>query len=103
METISNVLYVLNLKSNLLSIGQLEENGHVITLKNGVCEIYDPCKGVIAAVKKTSNRLYPLKIESIQTCLIVEGSFMAVAFSLWSFAFWWLEDLMTKEYGERSS
>ena len=72
METISNILYVPNLKSNLLSAGQLEEKGYVITLKNSVCEIHDPCKGVIAVVKKNSNRLYPLKIESIQMCLIIE-------------------------------
>jgi len=72
VETISNVLYVPDLKSNLLSVGQLEEKGYVITISNGVCKIYDPIKGAIVVVKKSSNRLFPLKIESIQSCLIAE-------------------------------
>nr|XP_009804377.1 PREDICTED: uncharacterized protein LOC104249615 [Nicotiana sylvestris] len=33
VETIFNVLYVPDLKSNLLSVGQLQEKGHVITIK----------------------------------------------------------------------
>ena len=32
VETISNVLYVPDLKSNLLSAGQLQEKGYVITI-----------------------------------------------------------------------
>jgi hypothetical protein len=44
VETISDVLYVPDLKSNLLSAGQLQENGYVITIQNGVCEIQDPSK-----------------------------------------------------------
>ena len=35
-ETISNVLYVPNLKSNLLSVSQLQEKGYVITIQKGV-------------------------------------------------------------------
>jgi len=41
-------------------------------LQNGVHEIYNPIKGAIAVVKKSSNRLFPLKIESIQSCLMVK-------------------------------
>lgn len=44
VETISNVLYVPDLRSNLLSAGQLQEKGYVITIQNGVCEIYDPTR-----------------------------------------------------------
>ncbi|KAF2290491.1 hypothetical protein GH714_014094 [Hevea brasiliensis] len=72
VETIANVLYVPNLKSNLLSAGQLQEKGYVITFKNGACEIYDPKRGAIAIVPMNSNRLFPLKIESIHSCLMVE-------------------------------
>jgi len=52
VETIRNVLYVPNLKSYLLSTGQLEEKGYITTLQNGVCEINDPIKGAIVVVKK---------------------------------------------------
>lgn len=72
VETILNVLYVPNLKSNLLTVGQLEEKGYAVTISNGVCEIYDPVKGAIAVVKKSSNQFFPLKIASIQSCLMAE-------------------------------
>ncbi|XP_057977620.1 uncharacterized protein LOC131164449 [Malania oleifera] len=72
VETISNVLYVPDLRSNLLSAGQLQEKGYVITIQKGVCEIYDPTRGAIAIVQMSSNRLFPLKIESVQSCLVAE-------------------------------
>ena len=52
IEMISNMLYVPDLKSNVLIAGQLEEKGYVVTVKNGACEIYNPNKRVIAVVKK---------------------------------------------------
>ena len=72
VETISNVLYVPDLKSNLLSAGQLQEKGYIITIKNGVCEIYDSVRGAIAVFQMRSNRSLPLKVESIQSCLMAE-------------------------------
>ncbi|CAB4267983.1 unnamed protein product [Prunus armeniaca] len=42
LQTISNVYYALALKTNFLSIGQLQEKGYVITIKEGTCEISDP-------------------------------------------------------------
>ena len=50
VETILNVFYVPDLKSNLLSVGQLQEKGYVITIQKGVCEIYDPSRGAIVVV-----------------------------------------------------
>ena len=41
-ETISNVLYVPDLKSNLLSVGQLQEKGYEIFISKGTCEIFYP-------------------------------------------------------------
>ncbi|XP_056158405.1 uncharacterized protein LOC130134764 [Syzygium oleosum] len=72
VETISTVIYVPDLKSNLLSTGQLQENNYVITIKKGACEIYDSVRDAIAIVQMSSNRLFPLKIESIQSCLTAE-------------------------------
>ncbi|XP_022862718.1 uncharacterized protein LOC111382919 [Olea europaea var. sylvestris] len=46
--------------------------GYVITIQNGVCEIYDPTKGAIAVVKMSSKRMFPLKIESVQSYLVAE-------------------------------
>ncbi|KAL5571277.1 hypothetical protein UlMin_020874 [Ulmus minor] len=72
VETISNVFYVPDLKSNLLSAGQLQEKGYVITIQKGACEIYDPLRGAIAVVQMSSNRLFPLKIRTSQPCLMAE-------------------------------
>jgi len=57
VEKIFNVFYVPDLKSNLLSAGQLQEKGYEITIKNGAFEIYDPSRGVIVVVQVSSNRL----------------------------------------------
>ncbi|GKV06220.1 hypothetical protein SLEP1_g18127 [Rubroshorea leprosula] len=38
IQTIANVLYVPDLKSNLLSLGQLQEKGYEILIKDGVCQ-----------------------------------------------------------------
>ena len=69
---ISNVFYVPDLKSNLLSSGLLQEKGYVITIQNSACEIYDPSRGAIAVVQMSSNRLFPLKIASAQSCLLTD-------------------------------
>jgi hypothetical protein len=51
------------LKSNLLSIGQLQEKGYVIVIKDKKCQIQDPKQGLIAEVGMTRNRMFPLNIE----------------------------------------
>ncbi|GKV52942.1 hypothetical protein SLEP1_g59492, partial [Rubroshorea leprosula] len=48
IQTISNVLYVPDLKSNLLSLGQFQEKGYEILIKDGVCQIRDSKFGLIA-------------------------------------------------------
>jgi len=40
-QTISNVLFVTNVKTNLLSIGQLQEKDYEILFKDEVCRIHD--------------------------------------------------------------
>ncbi|RVW86250.1 Retrovirus-related Pol polyprotein from transposon TNT 1-94 [Vitis vinifera] len=61
-----------NLKSNLLSAGQLQEKGYIITIQKGACEIYDPSRGAIVVVQMASNKLFPLKIDSVQSFLMAE-------------------------------
>lgn len=62
IETISNVFYIPNLKSNSLSVGQLQEKGYEITIKKGACEVYNPIRNLIAHVKVTPENLLPLWI-----------------------------------------
>jgi hypothetical protein len=69
VQTISNVLFVPNLKANLLSAGQLQEKGYGICIKNGVCRIEDEKLGLIAQVNMTANRMFPLYLQdNTQSC-----------------------------------
>lgn len=69
-HTISHVLFVPDLKTNLLSLGQLHEKGYDITIKGGVCRIEDVKLGLIAQAKMTKNRMFPLYLNAAsETCL----------------------------------
>lgn len=70
IHTIGDVFYVPALKTNLLSVGQLQEKGYELNIKGGVCRIRDPHLGLIAQVNMSSNRLFPLYLHnSINSCL----------------------------------
>ena len=57
----------------MLSADQLQEKGYVITIQKGFCEIYDPTRGAIVVVQMSlKGFLFPLKIESVQSCLVAE-------------------------------
>lgn len=59
-----DVLYVPDLKNNLLSIGQLQEKGLEILIKSNECRIYHPSKGLIIQSKMTANRMFVLLSKS---------------------------------------
>ncbi|KAA0036716.1 retrotransposon protein [Cucumis melo var. makuwa] len=44
---------------------QLQEKSYVTTIKKGVCEIYDPRRGLIARVEMATN-MFPPKLEGLQ-------------------------------------
>jgi len=64
---IRNVYYVPELHKNLLSIGQLQERGLSILIKNGKCSIYHQSKGLIVQTTMTSNRMFILFDEGCTT------------------------------------
>lgn len=64
-HNITDVLFVPDLKTNLLSVGQLLEKGYEISIKNGVCQIRDAKLGLIAQVKMTTNRMFPLYLQNL--------------------------------------
>lgn len=57
---VQDVYYVPELRNNLLSIGQLQEKGLAILIKNGECNIYHPSRGLIAHTKMSANRMFIL-------------------------------------------
>ncbi|XP_016649728.1 PREDICTED: uncharacterized protein LOC107881140 [Prunus mume] len=64
VHTISSVLFVPSLKRNLLSLGQLHEKGYEIKITGGACQIHDQKMGLIAKAYMTTNRMFPLHIQS---------------------------------------
>jgi len=70
-QVITGVFFVPGLKSNLLSIGQLQEKGLAILIQNGKCKIYHPTQGLIIETTMSSNRMFILLAQcqtNEQTC-----------------------------------
>jgi hypothetical protein len=65
-KTIPDVYFVPGSKHNLISVGQLTQKGYRIYFENNVCTILDipPIKMVIAKIKMTENRMFPLHMKS---------------------------------------
>ncbi|KAL3507598.1 hypothetical protein ACH5RR_032980 [Cinchona calisaya] len=73
VETISNVLYVPELKSNLLSASVYCKKRVMLSLfRRALVRFMILLDGAILVLKKSTNRLFPLKIETIQSYLMDE-------------------------------
>ena len=57
-KEIANVLFVLRLSQNLLSIAQLLHNKYFVTFKNYACIIYEPQGVEIAKVNMVDNAFF---------------------------------------------
>ena len=69
-QFISNVYYVLNMKSNILSLGKLLEKGYDIRLKDNNLSIRDSRSNFIAKVSMSRNRMFILNIQNdVAKCL----------------------------------
>ena len=69
-QFISNVYYVSNMKSNILSLGQLLEKGYDIHLKDNKLSIRDSGSNLIAKVPMSRNRMFMLNIQNnLAKCL----------------------------------
>ena len=67
---ISNVYYVSNMKSNILSLGQLLEKGYDIRLKDNNLSIRDSGSNLISKVPMSINRMFMLNIQNnLAKCL----------------------------------
>ena len=64
-HTIANVLFVPNLKTNLLSVGKLQEKWYEIFIKDEVCQIQDTKLGLIAQVNMMANHIFPFYLHNI--------------------------------------
>lgn len=59
-QVISDVYFILELKNNLLSLGQLQEKGLAILIQNGTCKVFHLDKGLIMHTNMKGNRMFYL-------------------------------------------
>jgi len=69
-KLLTDVYYIPKLKSNIISLGQLEERGCKIVLEDGFLWGYDRQRMLIMKVPRAANRLYILNLDRVDpVCL----------------------------------
>lgn len=62
-RVISHVYYIPNLKSNILSLGQLTENGCKVVMENSILLLYNSNQKILMRVTRSKNRLYKANLK----------------------------------------
>ncbi|KAJ4740894.1 Transposon Ty1-H Gag-Pol polyprotein [Rhynchospora pubera] len=65
-KALTDVYYIPKLTSNIISLGQLEEQGCRIMLENGQLKVFDREEQLLIRVKRARNRLYILNLDVTQ-------------------------------------
>ncbi|XP_004515046.1 uncharacterized protein [Cicer arietinum] len=70
---ICDVLYVSNMKNNLLSLGQLLEKGYSMKMENGQVKMFDSSKRLVLKAPLSKNRTFKIEIQIRENqCLTAE-------------------------------
>ena len=70
--TIPNVLYLPDLKTNILSLGKLDEQGCKTFLSSGFLTVHDKSGRLLTKTKKTLGNMYKMMININERCNLVE-------------------------------
>ncbi|XP_076950964.1 uncharacterized protein LOC143624111 [Bidens hawaiensis] len=62
-KTFCDVFYIPKLKTNLLSLGKLDEEGCKIEIANGILRLYDQKKRLLMKVQRNLNKTYNIKLQ----------------------------------------
>ncbi|UYV63732.1 hypothetical protein LAZ67_2005453 [Cordylochernes scorpioides] len=73
---LNNVLYVPNVRRNLLSVSKIEENGNRVTFRNMVARVFNPENRIIAEATNV-NGLYTVKGSSLDRYHLKELKFLS--------------------------
>ena len=63
---LSDVYFIPRLKNNIISLGQLDENGCKYASENGVMTVWARQRNVLSRVQRTHNRMYILNIHETE-------------------------------------
>lgn len=73
-RVLSDVYFIPWLKNNIISLGQLDENGCKYSAEDGVMTVLDRQRNVLARVRRTKNRMYILNIQQTEPiCLMAHA------------------------------
>ena len=68
---LSDVYFIPKLKSNIISLGQLDEQDCKIEIEHGLLVIFTKAKELLAKVRQSRNRLYTISLKTTKpTCLL---------------------------------
>jgi hypothetical protein len=72
-KVLTEVYYIPKLKSNIISLGQLEQKGCGISMKNGRMNVFDPEGTLLMTAPRTGNRLYTVKLGLVEpVCFLMK-------------------------------
>jgi hypothetical protein len=63
---LTRVYYIPALRNSIISLGQLDESGSRVEIKDGVMRIWDRHRRLLAKVTRGTNRLYVLNVQVAQ-------------------------------------
>lgn len=70
-KALTDVYLIPRLKTNIVSLGQLEERGFKVVLEDGFMYLFDRQRMLLARVKRSRNRLYILNLDRADpVCLL---------------------------------
>ena len=73
-RALSDVYYIPQLRTSIVSLGQLDEHGCKSVIEGGVLCLYDRQRVLLARVQRTSNRLYAVALNlAAPVCLLAHG------------------------------
>jgi len=77
-KVLTEVYYIPKLRSNIVSLGQLEEGGCKVVLEDGFCKVYDVERALLARAPRVKNRLYLLEMHlAAPVCLLSKTNDLA--------------------------
>ena len=72
-KVLTDVYYIPQLKSNIISLGQLEEKGFKYLGDNGRLRVFDQAQTLLISAPRTGNRLYLAKLSlAPPVCLLAQ-------------------------------
>ncbi|KAK1434246.1 hypothetical protein QVD17_11166 [Tagetes erecta] len=70
---LNDVYFIPSLKSNIISLGQLDESGYKVTMEHGTLLLFEKSGSLLMKVPRSLNRLYKIKLNvATPVCLQVK-------------------------------